>query len=215
MRRHHVQLESPSARGSGDVLVHGHYGRPVLAFPPAGGRAWDFDDNGMIDAISDLVQGGRLKVYCVDGLDSSDAADRGAYDAWVVDRVLPFVYGDCGGPLEVLTAGCGEGAVTAADLAVRRADLFPVAIAMSGGYDHLDVLEAAAELGPEHVDWLAGRLQVVLGVADANDQAVTAEFAAQLGEFGIRCQVDRVPADTPCGWPAWRHLAAAHFPRFC
>ncbi|MEO6714314.1 MAG: hypothetical protein ABIM89_12905 [Mycobacteriales bacterium] len=214
MRRHHVQLEAPSARGTGDVLVHGHYGRPVLAFPPVGGRAWEFDDNGMLAAVGDLVQGGRLKVYSVDGLDSTDAADRGAYEAWVVDRVLPFVYADCAGPVEVLTAGCGEGAVTAADLAVRRADLFPVAICMSGSYDSTSIAAAAA-LGPEHVDWLTGRLNVVLGMAGERDHARTTQFAALLGELGIKHQVERVPTGTPAGWPAWRHLAAAHFPRFC
>jgi hypothetical protein len=196
------------------VLVSGHYGRPVLAFPPLGGRAWDFDDNGVVSAVSELIQAGRLKLYAVDGLDSETADDRLAYEAWIVDRVLPFVYADCAGPLEVLTSGCAQGAVTAADLAIRRADLFPVAICMSGRYDP-ELVASAVSLGPEHMEWLGGRLTVVLGVGDHDDLVAAADFAAQLGQVGIRQQVDRVPVATPSGWPAWRHIAAAQFPRFC
>jgi esterase/lipase superfamily enzyme len=214
MRRQHVQLEAPMSRGSGDVLALGHYGRPVLAFPPAGGRAWEFDDNGMIDAVSDLLEAGRMKVYCVDGRETDDAPTRAAYEAWVIDRVLPFVYADCGGPLEVLTAGCADGAVTAVDLALRRADLFPVAIAMSGRYDD-EAVDAVARLGHDHVDWLGGRLTVVLGVADDADTAAAEAFGERLADLGIRHELDRVPAGMPGSWPAWRHLAATHLPRFC
>jgi esterase/lipase superfamily enzyme len=214
MRRQHDQLEAPMHRGSGDVLTLGHYGRPVLAFPPAGGRAWDFDDNGMISAVNDLLESGRMKIYCVDGRETEDPKTRAAYEAWVVDRVLPFVYADCAGPLEVLTAGCADGAVTAVNLAVRRADLFPVAIAMSGRYD-AEVVDALARLGHDHVDWITGRLNVILGVADDADERAVTTYAARLADLGIRHEVDRVPAGTPWGWPAWRHLAATHLPRFC
>jgi len=81
MRRQHVQLEAPMSRGSGDVLALGHFGRPVLAFPPVGGRAWDFDDNGLVDAVSELLEGGRVKIYCVDGRETCDGEDRAAYEA--------------------------------------------------------------------------------------------------------------------------------------
>lgn len=214
MRRHHVQLESPTSRGSGDVLVHGHYGRPVLAFPPAAGRAWDFDDNGMIDAVRDLVEGGRVKIYCVDGRESDDEQPRAAYENWIVDRVLPFVYADCAGPLEVVTAGYGDGAVSAADLALRRADLFPVAICMSGRYDD-SVVDAVAGLGADHVEWINSRLSVVLGVIDDCDTVAAGAFATRLGELGTRHEIDQAPEGTPPGWPGWRHLTAEHFPRFC
>lgn len=218
MRRHHVQLESPFRRRSGDVLVHGHFGRPVLAIPPAGGRAWDFDDNAMIESLTDLVQGGRAKIYCVDGRDLDEADERGAraaYDAWLVERVLPFIYADCDGPLEVLTAGCGDGAVSAAGLAIRRADLFPVAVCMSGRYDD-DFCDSIEALHADHFEWIGGRVLVVLGAAnDGADEAASAAFAASLGYLGIQHEIARVPDGTPCGWPAWRHLAATHLPRFC
>lgn len=194
--------------------MHGHYGRPIVVLPPTGGRAWDFDDNGLIDAVSDLAEGGRAKIYCVDGRDNDDVQSRAAYEAWVLERVLPFVYEDCGGPLEMVVAGCADGAVSAADLALGRADLFPAAVCMSGRFDD-EVTDAVARLGPDQVDWINGRVNLVLGVSSDADAAAATAFAARLRDLGIRYAIDQTPADTPCGWPAWRHLAASTFPRFC
>ncbi|MEP7054483.1 MAG: esterase [Actinomycetota bacterium] len=202
------------AGGSGDVIALGHFGRPVLAFAPLDGRAWDFDDNGMIGVLGDLLDSGGAKLYCVDGRDSDDEKARTAYENWIIDRVLPFVHTDCGGPIEVVTLGCADGAGTAVDLALRRADLFPIAIGMSGRYDAA-AADAVAQLGHDHVDWVNGRLTVVLGVGDEADNAAATSFSGRLGHLGIRCEVDAVPAGTPCGWPGWRHLAATHLPRFC
>jgi esterase/lipase superfamily enzyme len=49
VRRH--QLELPLGSGIDRpmmVIQYGHYGRPVLAFPSEAGRAWDFENNGML-----------------------------------------------------------------------------------------------------------------------------------------------------------------------
>src|SRR3712207_7817325 len=52
--------------------IYGHWGRPVLAFPAEAGRAPDFESWGMIDAVGDLIEAGRVKVYCVDTFDAQD-----------------------------------------------------------------------------------------------------------------------------------------------
>ena len=53
------------------VITYGHYGRPLLAFPAQSGHCWDYENHGMIDAIADLVDAGRVKVYCVDAVDGN------------------------------------------------------------------------------------------------------------------------------------------------
>ena len=127
-----VELHSPAIGAAGRVVVHGHYGRPVLAFPSEGGGAWDFQDRGMLAAVGHLVEAGRAKVYCVDAFDSGD---RGSYEAWVIDQVAPFIHDDLGGAQDILTTGCSMGAFHAADFVLRRADLFPAAICLSGNYE--------------------------------------------------------------------------------
>src|SRR3954471_8344470 len=140
MRRDHVQL------GPGGLIAYGHWGRPVLAFPAEAGRAWDYENNGMIAALADLIDGGRLKLYCVDSADGHPWAHRsvpleerarrhGDYEAWVLDQVVPWIRTDCAGEVDVATVGCSLGAYHAANFALRRADLFPLALCLSGNYD--------------------------------------------------------------------------------
>ena len=77
MNRHQFELPLGSGIDRGMTVVqYGHYGRPVLVFPSEAGRAWDFEANGMIDAIAGLIDDGRIKVYCVDSLDADTWSDK-------------------------------------------------------------------------------------------------------------------------------------------
>ncbi len=49
--------------------------------------------------------------------------------------MVPFVRHDCGGASELIACGCSLGAFHAANFALKRADLFPLAICLSGNYD--------------------------------------------------------------------------------
>ena len=77
MNRHQFELPLGSGIDRGMTIVqYGHYGRPVLVFPSEAGRAWDFENNGMLDAIGNLINDGRVKLYCVDTLDADTWADK-------------------------------------------------------------------------------------------------------------------------------------------
>ena len=68
-----------AVRGSRHRSRLRHWGRPVLVFPSEAGPAGDFENNGMVGAVADLIDAGRVKLYCVDSYDSaswSDAASR-------------------------------------------------------------------------------------------------------------------------------------------
>ena len=71
MRRDHVSLWSPDLEASRDVIAYGHFGRPVVVFPSEGGRAWDYENNGMVDAVAPLIDSGRVKLYCIDSFDAA------------------------------------------------------------------------------------------------------------------------------------------------
>jgi len=98
----HVRLYSPAIGGDASVVVHGHYGRPVLVFPSEGGSAWDYETNGMVGAVGGLVEAGRVKLYCVDAY---DAGERWRYESWIIDQVVPFMHQDLGGAQEILATG--------------------------------------------------------------------------------------------------------------
>ena len=128
------------------VIAYGHYGRPVLAFPAERGHCWDYENQGMVAAIADLIDGGRVKLYCVDTIDGQTWQDgslpleerarrHGLYEDWIINHVAPFIHADCGGAQEIIVNGPSFGAYHAANFALKRADLFPLAICQSGIYD--------------------------------------------------------------------------------
>jgi esterase/lipase superfamily enzyme len=242
-RRHHA-LHSPAIGVHGDVLVYGHWGRPLIAFPSQQGNVHDWEAQGMIDAIGGLIDAGRVKVYCVASFDSGswfsgaeleEAARRhGRYEDWLVNQVAPFVAEDCGGPQEILLAGASFGAYHAANLALRRADLFPLGICMSGVYDVTvtgggergietyfhNPMDYVGHLQGDHLDWLRSQVNLLLvcgqGMWEDTTGALesTKRFAGVLAGKGIRHELDLWGHDVPHDWPSWQRQVAHHLPRF-
>jgi len=52
MNREVTELWSRDLGAAGTVIRYGHWGRPVRVFPSERGRAWDFENNGMIAAAA-------------------------------------------------------------------------------------------------------------------------------------------------------------------
>ena len=63
MSAHRAELFSPAIVAAGTVVVHGHWGRPVLAFPAERGDASEYERNGMVGAVAGLLDAGRVKLY--------------------------------------------------------------------------------------------------------------------------------------------------------
>jgi len=189
-----VEIVAGTSDFRGQVVVHGHFGRPVLVFPSEAGSAWDFQNNGMVDAVRAMVDTGRVKLYCVGSADASTWSDRSLpieerarrhdlYERWVIEDVVPFLREDCAGRSDILTVGCSLGAFHAANLALRHADLFPQALCLSGSYDPSEwdawgdsgdaahfhnPMEYVANLGGDHLDWLRGAVHLVLVVGQGS-----------------------------------------------
>ena len=239
MTGRHVDL------GGGGVVAYGHWGRPVLAFPSEQGNCGQYEERGMVDAIGWLLEAGNVKLYCVDSYDAASWHDRslpleeraarhGVYERWILEDVVPFIQADCGGPTDILLTGPSFGAYHAANFALKRADLFPVAICHSGVYDVSVVgwgergdalyfnnpMDYVGHLHGEHLDWMRGRLSILLlcGQGQWEDTTgaldSTQRFAALLAEKGIRHELDVWGQDWPHDWDSWRAQLATHLPRF-
>jgi esterase/lipase superfamily enzyme len=243
----HVPLYSPAIGAEGNVVVHGHWGRPFLAFPAERGNASEYEEHGVVGALGGLLETGRAKLYCVDSFDGPSwsnaslpvearAAEHGRYESWILEQVVPFVFEDCGGPTEVAAFGVSLGAYHAVNFAFKRADLFPLAIGCSGNYDPSswdgwgergmgayfnNPFDYLAHIGGDHLDWLRGRLSVLVvcgqGMWEDTTGALESSrrLAGLLGEKGIRCELDLWGHDVPHDWPSWKAQLAHHLPRFC
>ena len=230
----------------GGLLAYGYYGRPLLAFPSEQGPAWQYEERGMIAAIEPLLEAGRVKAYCVESYDSASwhahdlpleerARRHGVYEDWVVNRVVPWIHDDCAGATETIVTGCSFGAYHAANFALKRADLFPLALCQSGVYDVSVVgsgergdavyfsnpVDYVAHLDGDHLEWLRGRVSLLLVCGQGQWEDTTGalestkQFAHLLGEKGIRVELDLWGHDVSHDWPSWRVQLAHHLPRFC
>jgi esterase/lipase superfamily enzyme len=233
---------------SGTLVAHGHYGRPVLVFASERGSAYDFENNGMLAAVADLVEAGRVKFYCVDSGDAYSWSDNsvpteerawrhGGFESWVHEEVVPWMSQDSGGASEFLTTGCSMGAFHAANFALKRADLFPLALCLSGNYDPTtwnswgelgqqtyfnNPMAYVANLEGDHLNWLRDRVSLLLVVGQGawevhptRSLPSSRAFAGLLAAKGIRHELDVWGFDVPHDWPSWRAQLAHHLPRFC
>lgn len=245
MRRDQFSLHSPAIGGDGTVIAYGHHGRPLLVFPSEQGAPWDYENNGMVGANAHLLEEGRVKIYCVDSFDEQSwvaddvpleerARRHGLFEDWIVNQVVPFIFDDCAGRQEIITTGCSFGAYHAANFALKRADLFPLAICQSGVYDvgHLgwgepgeytyfnNPVDYISHLHGDHLYWLRSRVNLLLiagqGMWEDTTGALesTKRFAGLLASKQIPHELDLWGHDVPHDWPSWRNQIAHHLHRF-
>lgn len=246
MRRAHETIYAQSIGAAGNVIAFGHYGRPLLAFPSEQGSVFDYEDRGMVESIAHLLEAGRAKLYCIDSFDSSSwcrddlslesrAHRHAQYEDYVVEQVVPWIQQDCHGPVDIMTTGCSFGAYHAANFALKRADLFPLALCMSGVYDISQLgggergegfyfnnpMDYVSNLSGDDLAWLRNRVSLVLvcgqGMWEDTTGALnsTKAFAGRLADKGLRHEMDLWGHDVPHDWPSWRNQLAHHLSRFC
>lgn len=247
MERVQVDVDTEGA-GRGTVIRYGHWGRPVLVFPSEAGRAWDFENNGMVDAVRDLVEGGRVKLYCVDAFDHLSWSDNslpteerarrhGTYEKWILETVVPRIDEDSPGHAGIVTTGCSMGAFHAVNFGLKRPDVFPVAIGLSGNYDPTswhcwgDLGEATYFANPcayvpgmegDHLDWVRAHANILLVVGQGAFEVHPTkslpgahQLADLLAQKNIPHELDVWGHDSAHDWPWWRKQLAHHLPRFC
>jgi esterase/lipase superfamily enzyme len=146
-----------------ELKVYGHGGKPMIVFPSLGGRFFDFENFGMVEACRPFLDEGRLRIFAIDGRDgeswlneSVSIAERGrrheAWEACVVQEVIPFVSQESGRGVsrDLIVTGCSSGAFHAANFFFRHPDLCDTLIALSGVYS-LDEFKHLGGYCDDHV----------------------------------------------------------------
>lgn len=128
-----------------ELLVFGHAGERVLVYPTRGGRFYDYEDWGLVQALQQRILEGSLQLYCVDSVDAESLYCTSIpptqrirrhlqYESYILGEVLPFSqYMNPGSAL--VAHGCSLGAYHAANIAFKYPHLFHKLVALSGRYD--------------------------------------------------------------------------------
>jgi esterase/lipase superfamily enzyme len=140
LQRDYIKEYSPALGRDMELLHFGHAGRPLLVFPTSMGRFFQWEDFGLVGALSDRIDSGQVQLICVDSVDGESwyAKDRPPadrvrrhlqYERYIVEEILPRL------PGAPVACGASFGALHSVLLAVRHPTLIGGFIALSGAYD--------------------------------------------------------------------------------
>jgi len=146
--RQHEMIPSQAMGRHVHLWRYGHFGLPVIVFPSAAGMAHEWEAHGMIDTLADLIDGGKLKLYCTESNVAEAWTRRNdsspewrihrhqVFERYVVDELVPWIQQDCRSQtIRVAATGCSLGAYYAANFALKQPELFHYALCMSGRYE--------------------------------------------------------------------------------
>lgn len=221
---------------------YGTYGWPLLVFPSASGMAHEWEKNGMTDALADLIDGGKLKLYCIES-NVSEAWTRGdadgysriqrhmAYERFIVQELVPLIREDCRTQdIPIAVSGTSMGAYYSANFALKFPEIFRYALCLSGRYDirkfndldHQDAyfnnpLAYAWNLGGEHLERIRNNTHLALvcgrGKWEDGNYQETEALANLLKQKGVSCELDLWGQDVSHQWEWWVKQAQLHLGR--
>lgn len=151
MNRVYNRSYSPILQRNMEMLVFGTQGTPVLVFPTAKGRFFEFEDRGMIASITERIQEGLFQVFCVDSLDAENWYNAALpprdrilkhllYERYIAEEVLPYATTSSRGP-KVYVAGCSFGGYHAMNFTLKHPKLVDCCISLSGTFDIRPLLD--------------------------------------------------------------------------
>ncbi|MGH7471191.1 MAG: esterase family protein [Longimicrobiales bacterium] len=149
-KREYHRWHSPSLGRDMELLVFGHAGARVLVFPTSLGKFFEWEDRGMVAALSEHLENGWIQLFCLDSVDAESwyarnkhpgerAARHQQYERYVLDEVIPLAWQVNPNPF-LIVAGASFGAYHALNLAFRYPQAINRVIGLSGLYDIKQIL---------------------------------------------------------------------------
>jgi esterase/lipase superfamily enzyme len=236
MRRDHHTWHSQNLNRQMELLAAGQGGLPILVFPTAGERFSEWDNQGMLTALSEKIEREELHLFCVDSVDNESWLNGDvhpyekvmrhiAYEQYILREVLPLIRGTTS-TLELEVTGCGLGGYHAFNMAMKHPDVVTGCISMSalfdvkpfvnGYYDNNVYFNNPVDYLPNLTDrWFLDRytaMRVVLATSEHDPPlGQSLRMSAILNDRGINHVLDVWSDDLENGWPLWRRMAVKFF----
>ncbi|MFN8006269.1 MAG: esterase [Terriglobia bacterium] len=238
MNRQYVKWHSPSLGRSMELLVFGHAGTPLLVFPTAKGRFFDYEDRGMIEAIRPRFENGELQAFCVDSIDAeswyNESAPPGArvlrhldYEDYLLREAIPYILSQNRTSAPLVT-GCNFGAYHAVNFCLRHPDLVSGCVSMGGAFDIHQFLNGYFDdncyfnCPPDFLQnltdtWYHGRFRELSKFVLATGEhdfclEENIRLSHIMNERGIPHSLDVWGTGTGHDWPWWHQMAAKFLP---
>ncbi|HNW44686.1 MAG TPA: alpha/beta hydrolase-fold protein [Elusimicrobiales bacterium] len=220
---------------------YGHAGKPVMVFPTSCGRFFDYEDHGMIGALSGYIERGDIVVFAVDGRDRESwykpvrdewiGIRHGQYEACITGEAIPFMRRHCNVSEKFMATGNSFGAFHSANFFLKHPDHFDSALCLSGVYRMQGEIGGYFDSGiyfNEPLSYLPGLSDEAslaklregyiviahgLGAWETfNDQAQA--LSEIIGSKDITCWYDRWGGQWPHDWQTWVAQVNKYLPQF-
>jgi len=203
----------------------------MLAFPTSHGDEWELERHGLIGALAEFVNAGRVKVFCAGSNNRDSFLNKGAhpshrswrqrlFDEYLREEMIPFIHTHCDSPgIPITTMGASLGAYHAANTLFRHPHLVKRCFALSGIYDLRVLMEGGYDENfyfHNPVDYLANledrwyfeqfatcEIRLATGSGPFEDSRSTYELSAILARKGIRHYLDDWGPRGGHDWPYW------------
>jgi esterase/lipase superfamily enzyme len=242
MHTTHQAWHSPRLGHDMGIAVFGHWGPPLLAFPTSHGDEWELQRQGLIDAIADFVDAGRVKVFCVGANNQDSFLNESAhplhrswrqrmFDEYIRDEVIPYIHDNCRTPgIPIGTAGASLGAYHAVNTLfhnphqVKRcyglSGLYDLRNCMGGMYDDnfyfqnpVDYIPGLSD--PWFLDQLAScEIRLATGSGPHEKSGYSYAMSAVLARRGIRHHLDDWGPRGGHDWPYWKEQLREYISRW-
>ncbi|MEO5741613.1 MAG: alpha/beta hydrolase-fold protein [Vicinamibacterales bacterium] len=214
------------------ISVFGHFGRPIVTFPTSGGNEWEYHDQQLISALSDFIEQGRVKFFCINTNSSDSFYNERAhpfrrswmqrmYDEYLREEIVPFIHHQCRGWQPITTMGASLGAYYAVNALFKHPDLFKACFGLSGVYDMKSFMDGMYDDNfyfNNPIDYLNNLtdawsydqlrscdIHLVTGNGPWENSGPTYQLSAVLRHKGIRHSLDDWGGMGGHDWPYWRH----------
>ncbi|HJZ71533.1 MAG TPA: alpha/beta hydrolase-fold protein [Vicinamibacterales bacterium] len=231
-REHHRWYSDRLGRDMG-VVVHGHWGAPMILFPTSGGDEWEYEQQSMIGALAEFIEAGRLKTFSVNVNHGDSFANHRAhplhrswmqrqYDAYVRYEAVPFVRSHCrSDDIGISTMGASLGGYHAANTLFKYPDVVKRCFALSAVYDMKRFMDGAYDdnfyfnnpvdyMANAADPWQLGHLascdiHLVTGSGPWEKSDEAYRMSHILSSRGIRHHLDDWGPLGGHDWPYWKH----------
>jgi len=236
MRRDYHNWYSPRLDRQMELLTFGAGGLPTIVFPTERGRFYDYENNGMIQAVSGPIKEGRIQMFCVDSVDAESWLNRAvhpherlarhlAYESYVLYEVAPLMK-KLSGSAQIGATGCGLGGYHAFNFAMKHPDLTAASIVMSGFFEMRRFMNGfysndfyfnnPFDYLPNMSDtWFLERyakMRLILAVGDRDVcLAENVRMKEILSKRDIPCWLDVWQSQAMYDWPLWQRMAVKFF----
>lgn len=232
-------LQSEELERDFDVTVYGSEGWPAIVFPEGDSTCTSWENAGMIDALQEFVDSGKIQLFCIDSMDDEGWYSRSALPEYRLENIrtylgfaqndfASFVATHTSSEQKPLLLGAGMGALNATLLLLNDPSQFGGLLALSGNYDvrsflseepskewlALSPVDRMPNLTSKEVTALEGRpIAFVCGQHPSEDGIATQRtLEAEFANKGIEATFEYWGFDVSHSWNWWKEEASQLLP---